>query len=87
MKFKYKFPDILPKKLVDNAFSLCESLGIDEYVWKASDVIEVIELLAQNDFVITHGYAYLFLDKEIDFFGDNWTFKPKNKDEDRKSVV
>ena len=87
LKEKYGYPVNFPESLLEKAINLNEvySEGYDELAWKDKDIIKVIEFLAEQGFVILGGYAYLFENNEIEFRGDNWTFKPNN--EDKKIVI
>lgn len=64
--------NLLPNPLFDKGIYLNKYLGINEYAWKYSEIIEVINFLSKNNFQILGGDVYSFDNNTIKVTYDNW---------------
>ena len=62
---------ILTKELLKDAYHL-ESIGINEYAWKIDEVMQVIDYLKNNRFLILGGDVYGINNNTIQITGDSW---------------
>lgn len=70
MQSKYHiFP--APEKLIASAYSL-EQLGINNVAWNYHDIMQVIDYLAQHDYIILGGDVYLMNVDKIESTYDSW---------------
>lgn len=73
--------NLLPNSLIDNGIHLDKHLGINEYAWRYSEIIDVINFVSENNLKILGGDVYFFDKDIIRVTYDNW-FVPSKSQED-----
>lgn len=73
--------NLLPISLFDKGIYLSKYLGINEYAWKYSEIIEVINFLSKSNFLILGGDFYSFDNDTIKVTYNNWYCSSKISEE------
>ena len=84
--------DILPEKIVEKAYNL-RSFGIVEFAWRYDSILEVINILRDNNYIILGGDVHKIEEggKIIPCIGDTWyhnrASSPSDVNESYKKAV
>lgn len=73
--------NLLPNSLIDKGIHLDKHLGINEYAWRYSEIIDVINLVSENNLKILGGDVYFFYKDTIRVTYDNWFVSSKSQEE------
>ncbi|EAD5867980.1 hypothetical protein OPJ22_002184 [Listeria innocua] len=72
---------IIPKSTWSKKINLEDSLGVNEVAWHYSDIVQVINILTRNGYIILGGDVYQLLNDSIEVTYDNWYINAeKNKE-------
>ncbi|MBC2012520.1 hypothetical protein HCB13_06505 [Listeria marthii] len=63
---------IIPKSTWSKRIDLEDGLGVNEVAWHYSDVVQVINILTRNGYIILGGDVYQLLNNSIEVTYDNW---------------
>lgn len=73
--------DFIRKKVLMNAISLEEELGIADLAWTKADIIQLINsLMHDDDIIIIGGDVYKVESETIIPLSDNWECEPINNE-------
>ncbi|EAE1292737.1 hypothetical protein EP33_04425 [Listeria monocytogenes] len=72
---------IIPKSTWSKKINLEDSVGVNEVAWHYSDVVQVINILTRNGYIILGGDVYQLLNNSIEVTYDNWYFNAEDNEE------
>lgn len=72
---------IIPKSTWSKKINLEDSVGVNEVAWHYSDVVQVINILTRNGYIILGGDVYQLLNNSIEVTYDNWYINAEDNEE------
>ncbi|OFF79393.1 hypothetical protein BJM37_06335 [Listeria monocytogenes] len=72
---------IIPKSTWSKKINLEDSVGASEVAWHYSDIVQVINILTRNGYIILGGDVYRLLNDSIEVTYDNWYINAEKTEE------
>ncbi|EEO2581605.1 hypothetical protein G6R46_000183 [Listeria monocytogenes] len=73
--------NIIPKSTWSKKINLEDSVGASEVAWHYSDIVQVINILTRNGYIILGGDVYQLVNDSIEVTYDNWYINAEKTEE------